>query len=103
MGLWHKAELEHINVLELKAIEIGIYTYYKNKDFLHVRVICDNATATSYVNNMGGMKSQTCNNIVCRIWDFCTKNQSWVSAAHISGTINIEADKQSRVLEDVTE
>ena len=49
------------------------------------------------------MKSQTCNNIACRIWDFCTKNQLLVSAAHISGTINIVADKQSRVLEDATE
>ena len=65
--------------------------------------MCDNVTAISYVNNMGGgMKSQTSNNIACRIWDFCTKNQLWVSAAHIPGTINI-ADKQSRVLEDDTE
>ena len=102
-GLWHKAELERINVLELKAIEVGIYTYCKNKDFLHVRVMCDNVTAISYVNDMGGMKSQTSNNIACRIWDFCTKNQLWVSAAHIPGTINIEADKQSRVLQDATE
>ena len=77
-GLWHKAELEHINVLGLKAIGIGIYTYCKNKDFLHVRVMCDNVTAIIYVNNMGGMKSQTCNNISCRIWDFCNKNQLWV-------------------------
>ena len=23
-GLWHKAELDHINVLEMKAIKIGI-------------------------------------------------------------------------------
>ena len=52
---------------------------------------------------MGGMKSQTCSNIAFRIWDFCTKNQLWVSAAHIPGTINIEVDKQSRVLEDATE
>ena len=54
MGLWHKAGLDNINVLELKAIEIGIYTYCKNKDFLHVRVMCDNVTAVSYVNNRGG-------------------------------------------------
>ena len=46
-GLWHKAELEHINVLHLKAIEIGIYTYCKSKDFLQVRVMCDNITAIS--------------------------------------------------------
>ena len=38
------------------------------------------------------VKSQTCNNITCRIWDFCSKNQLWVSAAHIPGTINIAAD-----------
>ena len=65
--------------------------------------MCDNVTAISYVNNMGGMKSQTCNNIASRIWDFCNKNRLWVSAAHTPGTVNIEADKQSRVLDDATE
>ena len=35
--------------------------------------------------------------------DFCIKNQLWVSVAHIIGTISIEADKQSRVLEDATD
>ena len=65
--------------------------------------MCDNVTVISYVNNMWGMESQTCNNITCRIWDFCTKNQLWVSAVHIPGTINTEADRQSRVLEYATE
>ena len=45
---WHKAEFEHNNVLELKAIKIGIYIYCKNKDFLHVSIMCDNLTAISY-------------------------------------------------------
>ena len=49
------------------------------------------------------MKSQTCNNITCRIWNFCTKSRFCVLAAHVPGTINIEEDKQSRVLEDATE
>ena len=40
--LLNKAELEHINVLELKVIEMGICTYCKNKFFLHFRVMCDN-------------------------------------------------------------
>ena len=65
--------------------------------------MCDNVIAISYVNNMRGMKSQICNNIACRICDFCTKNQLWVAVAHTPGTINTEADKQSRVLEDATE
>ena len=34
---------------------------------------------------------------------FVLKNQLWLSAAHIAGTVNIGADKQSRVLEDATE
>ena len=74
-GLQHKVEIDHINVLELKAIEMGIYTYCKNKNFLHVRVMCDHVTAIVYVNNMGGIKSETCNNIACRIWKFCIENE----------------------------
>ena len=73
-GLWYKAELEHINILGLKAIQLEIYTCCKNKDFLHVSVVCDNVTAISYVNSMGAIRSQTCNNVASRIWDFCTKN-----------------------------
>ena len=72
--LWHKAEFQHINVLELKAIKIGIYTYCKNKDFLHVKVMGYNVTAISYVNDMGGIKSQTCNKILCKMWDSYSKN-----------------------------
>ena len=86
-GLWHKAELDHINVLKLKAIEIGIYTYCKNKSFLHVRVMCDNVTVIAYINNMGSIKSKTCNNIACRIWNFCLENKLWVSPTHIPGKI----------------
>lgn len=71
-GLWRKAEVQHINVLDVRAIKIGIYTYCRNKDFLRIRIMCDNVTAINYVNNMGGIKSQTCNNIASRIWDFCT-------------------------------
>ena len=65
--------------------------------------MCDNVTAISYVNNMGAMKSQTSNNIACRIWNFCAKNQLWVSAAHVQGTINTKTDNPSRVLEDATQ
>ena len=102
-GLWHKTELDHINVLELKAIEIGIYTYCKNKSILHVRVMCDSVTAIAYNNDMGGIKSETCNNIASRIWNFCTENNLWISAAHIPGKDNAEAEQQSRILQDATE
>ena len=63
----------------------------------------DNVTATAYINNMGGIKSETYNNIAYRIWNFSTENKLWVSAAQIPGKNNIEADQQSRILEDATE
>ena len=52
---------------------------------------------------MAGMKSETGNNIACRIWNIYIENKLWVSAAHISGKINIEADQQSTMLRDATE
>ena len=52
---------------------------------------------------MGSIKSETCNNIACRIWSFCTENKFWVSAAHMPGKNNIDADQQSRILQDATE
>ena len=53
----------------------------------------DNVTAISYVSNMGGIKSETGNNIACRMWNFYIENKLWASAAQIPGKNNIEADK----------
>ena len=68
--------LEGINILGLKAIKIGIYTYSKNKDFLHVKVMVWQCHSCQLFQQYGGIKSQTCNNIVCRIWDFMLKTNS---------------------------
>ena len=75
--------------------------------------MCDNVTAIANINNMGAIKSETCNNFAYRIWNFCTENKLWVSAAHIPDIYiyiyiyiymyNIEADQQSRILQDATE
>ena len=89
--------------MELTAVKPGIYADCKDKNSLHVRVIFDNVTAIAYINNMGGIKSETCNNIANRIWNFCLENKLWISAAHIPGKNNIEADQQSRILPDATE
>ena len=65
--------------MELKVIETSIYTCLT----LHVRVNCGNVTAMNYVNNLGSIKSETGNNIDCRIWNSCTENKLWVLGAHI--------------------
>ena len=64
--------------------------------------MCDNVTVIAYINNMGCIKSETCNNIAFRIRNFCTEDNMWISAAHIPGKDNIQADHQSRILQDAT-
>ena len=63
----------------------------------------DSVTVIAYNNHMGGIKSETCNNIACRIWNFCAENKLWVSPAHIPDKDNIERDQQSRILQDANE
>ena len=63
-GRWKADEINHINVLELKAIFIGVQAYCKRKNCKHVRVMFDNITAVSYVNNKGRIKSEFCNEIL---------------------------------------
>ena len=55
-GRWKADEINHINVLELKAIFIGVQAYCKAKNYKHVRVMSDNITPLYYVNNKGGIK-----------------------------------------------
>ena len=62
-GRWKADEINHVNVLELKAIFTGAQTYCKRKNYRHVRVMSDNITAVSYVNNKGGIKSEFCNKL----------------------------------------
>ena len=44
-------KVNHINVVGLKAIFIGVQTYCKGKKYKHVRVMSDNITVVSCVNN----------------------------------------------------
>ena len=102
-GRWKADEINHINVLELKAIFIGVLTYCKGKNYKHVRVMSDNITAVSYVNNKGRIKSEFCNEIAKELWVWCTSQNMWISAAHIPGTQNTEADTFSRNFSEAIE
>ena len=56
----------------------------------------DNITAVSYVNNKGEIKSEFYNEIAKKLLVWRTSQNMWVSAAHIPGTQNTEADSFSR-------
>ena len=66
--------------------------------------MCDNTTAINYVNNMGGIKSNNCNDIANQIWEWCSRRDIWLSVVFISGKENKTADAASRTFDnDATE
>ena len=69
----------------------------------HIQVQCDNTTAVCYINNMGGSKSSPCNAITKQIWALCITQSNWLSATHLPGCENVEADAESRIFNDRTE
>jgi hypothetical protein len=93
----------HINVLELMAIEFALYSHCKNLQDTHIRIMSDNTTAIAAIYKQGSTKAFQCNLVARRIWLWCLDRNIWLSAAHIPGVDNVEADHASRVFKDELE
>lgn len=103
-GRWSATEvLEHINYLELLAAFFGLKSLCSAYRDSHVRIELDNSTAVCYINSMGGTVSTRCNEVAKEIWDWCIERRIWLSASHIPGRTNVEADLASRKFDDRTE
>ena len=63
----------------------------------------DNTTALHYSENMGGVRSEQCNEITVDIWNWCSARKVWLSAVFIKGVDNVEADYFSRNFDERTE
>ena len=102
-GLWSESEkLRHMNELEILAVHFALRcfkSYIKGK---HVKVNTGNSTAVCYLNAMGGTKSPSCNKLVQDIWTWCMQNKVWLSASHLPGVLNVEADQQSQQFNERT-
>ena len=96
-GYWSIEEKQlHINVLELKAVLFSILSLMPNLQEVHMMIICDNTTAVHTINNMGTCRSLACYKVVMDIWNWATRNNNWITATHIPGCENDEADTLSR-------
>ena len=99
-GVWSVDEQSlHINVLELKACKLGIMALAKGKEKVHIRILTDNTTICSYINKFGG-KKQDLNHTAREMWIWCISKEIHITAAHIPGAINEEADALSRSYKD---
>ena len=74
-GMWTKQEQAlHINALELLGAKLGLFSFFKdNKDIKHIRVMMENNTAVAYINNMGGIRSDLCDDIAFDIWQWAAE------------------------------
>lgn len=103
-GRWkEKEKINHINYLEMLAIYFALRSFVNIVKNKYVRILSDNTTAISYINNMGGIKYQNCNKLAVEIWEWCTERNIWLKCSHIPGKNNIEADKLSREFNDQVE
>ena len=95
-GLWSEEEkTQHINVLELLAVKMCLQTFCKETRSRHIQVFSDNTTAVTCVNKMGSNKEEI-NSIVREIWLWCKERDLFITLSYIKGTMNVEADNESR-------
>ncbi|CAG2245642.1 unnamed protein product [Mytilus edulis] len=99
-GHWSYHEQDkHINVLELLAAFLTLKSFCATKNNIHIKIYLDNTVAVQYINNMGGRKDEL-NELTRDIWNWCINRSIWLSACHLPGKTNVEADKLSRHLSD---
>ena len=103
-GRWTCEEsTHHINYLELLAIFMALRSFSDRVRNKFVRIMSDNTSAVSYINNMGGIKSDACNSVSMAIWYWCVEHNVWIVCTHIPGKENIDADRLSREFNDQIE
>ena len=96
----------HISVLELKAAKLAIMSFtLKERDAIsvHGQHDMDNMTALSYLMKMGGTKSQELTAISKEIWQYLLKRKITITAEYLPGSMNVEADRESRQTRDSSE
>ena len=93
----------HINVLELKAVLFGLQSFCYSFSNSHILLKIDNTSAVTSINKMGSLRSLEMDNVVQQIWYWAIHRNIWLTATHVPGKENVEADKESRKQEQRTE
>jgi hypothetical protein len=96
-GRWSMTERHlHINILELKAVLFAIKAFKDLKNQL-ILIKTDNTTTLAYINHQGGTTSIDLSMIAEELWNLCLERNINIKAEHIPGSLNLLADKASRM------
>jgi hypothetical protein len=69
----------------------------------HIGLQMDNSTAVAYVNKRGGTRSSTLAALAVEISNACQQKGIWITAQHLPGLQNVDADWASRHFNERTE
>ena len=96
-GKWTQSQrLSHINLLELRAVWLGLLAF---KDILsqsNVAIMCDNTSTIAYLKNQGGTRSQLMCDLALQVGLWAEKQGITMIPKHIPGHLNVLADSLSR-------
>ncbi|KAK6170548.1 hypothetical protein SNE40_018919 [Patella caerulea] len=102
-SVWLPCEqANHIIFLELLAVFKALKNLCSKFRDIHICIQSDNSVAIAYINNMGGAIDSLHELSKC-IWLWCYKKSIYLSAKHIQGKFNLEADFLSRNFSNSTE
>ena len=93
----------HINILEAKAVLFGLQALGQDIYDEHIKILSDNTATVGALNKMGSSKSWGLDHIITEVWQWALHREIWLTATHIPGVLNIEADEESRKSESRTE
>ena len=100
-GAWSPEEASlHINVLELRGALFAVRAFAMERTGIHVHLRMDNVSAVTYIQKMGGTRSQQLLKEARELWDFCLEKSILLSAEYLPGHLNVRADWESRNLSD---
>ena len=103
-GIFSEQEKNHhINDLETQAVLFGLCALCGDVKSQHIKVLADNTATMGAINNMGSSKSATLHSKIVCVWEWVLKGNKWLTASHIPGILNVEADKESRKNDTKTE
>lgn len=94
-GHWADSENEHINILELKAVLLGLKTLFPNVIHKHIRIKSDNTTVVASINNCGSIKRRLLD-VTEEVFEWAHHRNVTLSAEYLQGSLNVTADLASR-------
>ena len=86
----------HINLLEMKALFLGLQAFQEDVAGHHVTAMCDNSTVVAYVNKLGGTVSRSLCLLTSRLLRWMESFDVHLDARYLPGESNVLADVLSR-------